>query len=255
MESGFAPVTSTFDNTGDFTRYRVRATFRDWVVGGVPQKPEIIESWLRQRIMGGDEELRLALLKTLEDLEIEVAADASREDIIAAANQIATKHHGNTFRRDEHGLFLAAYQIKACLKECTAIAYPGGNGDGTHKWGPTRKSPKSFLAERVFVDEQQVYLGRMEPDGTHMQVGQVTGPRGPRSTLTYYDYCVQPEIEFTMASLDDCISMEQWRRILVLAEKIGIGALRSLSWGQMGITAFEKVDSRPVKLVTEKQAA
>lgn len=236
------PVVGIWDDTGLFTRYRVCLAFTDRVMGGIPQKPEIIESWLRQRIMGGDEELRLQLVKTLQDLEIEVPAAATREEIIEAAKKIAATRNGNTFRRDANGLFLANYQIKAMLKEATAILFPGGQGEGTHKWGVTKKSPRSYLAERVFVDEDGIaHLGRMEPDGTHMQIGQVNGPKGPRSTLTYYDYCERPTITCTVSSLQDSIKPEHWRDILLLGQRLGIGAIRSLGYGQFRVTAFDKV--------------
>ena len=228
-------VTGIWDDDDLFTQYRVSLQFTNEVMGGVPQKPEIIESWLRQRILGGDEELRLALIKTLDDLDIDVPADATREDVIEAAQEMAATRNGNTFRRDENGLFLAAYQIKAALKESTNILFAG------ERWGVTKKGPKSYLAERVFVDEERVHLGRLEPDGTHMQVGHVTGPRGRRSTLTYYDYCVQPEITFTVSSLQDSITFDQWKDILRTCQREGIGALRSLGYGQFRITGFDKL--------------
>jgi hypothetical protein len=231
------PVVGIWDaeESALFQKYRVGATFTGWVMGGVPQKPEIIESWLRQRIMGGDQELRVMLLKTLEDLDYDIPADASHEDIIEAVKVVAAQRNGNTFRRNGHGLFLAAYQIKAMLKECCNILYAG------ERWGVTKKGPKNYLAERVFVDEPEVLLGREQPDGTHLQVGQVNGPRGPRSTLTYIDYCDQPSIEFTVSSLNDCITPEQWRSLLVLGQKGGLGALRSMGYGQFKVTAFDKL--------------
>jgi hypothetical protein len=97
------------------------------------------------------------------------------------------------------------------------------------------------LAERVFVDDYLIPLGRTEPDGTHMQVGHPNGPKGKRATLTYYDYCVTPEIEFTVSSLEDSVSLDQWKRILVLGQKLGIGALRSMGYGQFEIAAFDRL--------------
>lgn len=239
MESQvLCPVTGIFDEleAAQFTRYRIGLAFTGLVVGGVPKKPEVIESWLRARILGGDEELRLMLVKTLEDLEIEVPADASREEIITAAKSIAATQHGNTFRRDERGLGLADYQIKALLKESTNILYPYAGG---HKWGPTKKTPRSFLAERIFVDGYLIPLGRVDPDGTMTQVGHITGPQGKRSTLNHYDFCVQPEISFVVSSSEDAISRDQWVRIWIQAQRLGLGALRSMGYGQFKVTAFD----------------
>lgn len=237
------PVVGIFDDTDRelFTRYRVGLTFNQWVMGGVPQKPELIESWLRQRIIGGDDELRVQLLKTLEDLQYDIPPNATHEQILEAIKEVAQQRNGNTFRRNADGLFLAAYQVKALLKECCAILFPGGQGAGTHKWGVTKKSPRSYLAERVFIDELTIPLGRMEPDGTHLQIGQVNGPRGPRSTLTYIDYCDRASIQFTVASLQDSITADQWRELLVTGQREGLGALRSMGYGTFKVTAFDKL--------------
>lgn len=237
----FAPVRGIWDDGSLFARYRVECSFTGLVMGGVPQKPEMIEAWLTRRILGGDEELLITLRKTLADLEFAVPENATREEVIAAAKQMAATRNGNTFRRDDDGLFLAAYQIKAMLKEGCAILYPGGNGAGTHKWGVTRKAPRSLLAERVFVDGDRVHLGRAQPDGTHMQVGQVNGPRGPRSTLTYYDYCAQPVVRFVCASLEDAVTPDQWKNVLVCGQRQGIGAMRSLGYGQFRVTGFDRL--------------
>ena len=236
-------VVGIFDKqeTDVFTKYRVGLTFTHWVMGGIPQKPELIESWLRQRVLGGDEELRAMLIKTLEDLEYDIPAEATHEEILEAIKKVAAQRNGNTFRRNEDGLVLSGYQIKAMLKEATAIMFPGGQGEGTHKWGVTKKAPRSYLAERVFVDELQVPLGRTDPDGTHLQIGQVKGAQGPRSTLTYVDYCEQPSIEFTVSSLQDSIDKAKWTEILVLCQRLGLGALRSMGYGTFKVTAFDKL--------------
>lgn len=244
MDTEFRPVTGVFDDAAVFTPYRVSIMFTELIVGGVPQKPEIIESWLRDKFLGGDQELAIMLRRTLADLEIEVPEDAGVEDMIAAAKQMAAERNGNTFRRlaNGGGLGLGAYQLKAMLKEATAILYPYSAPDGKGKWGVTRKAARSFLAERVHVDDYLIPLGRHEPDGTFMQVGHVDGPRGPRSTLTYYDYCVQPELTFTVSSSEDAVTPEQWRRILVQGQRDGLGALRSLGHGRFKVTAFDRVD-------------
>lgn len=234
IDAPTAPV-SIFADTDVFTKYHVSLTFTDKVMGGIPQKPEIIESWLRTRILGGDEELRIQLIKTLDDIGIEVPADATREEVIEAANTMAASRQGNTFQRDHRGMCLGDYQFKALVKEATNILFAGS------RWGATKKGPKNAVAEWLFVDEKRIALGRPEPDGVHTQVGHVTGPKGPRSTLTYYDYCDTPTCTLTVSSLEDRVTREQWERILVLGQKLGLGALRSLSHGQFAVVAFDRL--------------
>lgn len=241
MDSQFVPVTGIFDDTEVFTRYRATIKFTHIVVGGIPQNPELIESWLRQRILGGDQEMAIMLRRTLSDLEIEVPEAATVDEMVEAAKKMASERNANTFRRDERGLGIAAYQVKAMLKEATAILYPYQAEDGVGKWGVTRKAAKSFLAERVFVEDYLIPLGRMEPDGTMMQVGHVDTPRGKRSTLSYHDYCVQPEITFTLSSSENKITRDQWARILIQSQMGGLGAMRSMGHGQFKVTAFDQV--------------
>jgi hypothetical protein len=237
------PIVGIFDpvETNTFQKYRVELTFTKWVIGGIPQDPQIMEGWLAKKFTEGDSEkmeLRDHMLRTLDQLGVDVDEGMSIEQLREAAKKTAALQKGNTFFRDENGLYLSDYQIKAMFKECTNILYAG------ERWGVTKKGPKSFLAERVFVDEYRIHLGRVEPDDSWLQIGQVTGPQGPRSTLTYYDYCVQPSIAFTVSSLRDCISEQQWEEILILGQRIGLGSLRSLAHGQFKITGLEKVPNR-----------
>jgi len=228
--------TSIFNDTDLFTKYRVTIQFIDKVMGGVPQKPEIIEGWLRKKMLGNDDaELRQMMLNTLDELGMEVEAEMTMEQLYEVARHAAAKHAGNTFYRDEHGLYLKGHQPKAMLKEAVNILFAG------ERWGKTNKGPKNFLAERVFVDELRIYLGRDEPDGTDLQIGHVSGPQGPRSTLTYVDYCRRPSVSFTVSSLNDCIKPEQWKKMLILCQKSGLGALRSMGNGQFVMKQFDKL--------------
>ena len=222
-----------------FTKYQVSFKFTGRVMGGVPQKPEAIEGWIRQRIVGGDLELQKLMRDTLVDIGVELPDDPTYQDIQDATKRFVAENHANTFRRDANGLFLSDYQLKAGLKENVAILYP--YNEKKNRMGLTQKAARSFWAERVFVDEQRVYLGRMQPDGTHLQVGHVTGPKGARSTLTYYDYCEQPSITFTLSSMEDMVKPDMWRNVLMGMQRNGIGAIRSLGYGQFKVTAFDKL--------------
>lgn len=223
------------DEAALFTKYRVTLRFVGRLMGGVPQKPEAIEGWIRKRIQGGDAEVFQLMRETLDDLAVDTDGMETIDQLYAAAKRFAAEQHGNTFRRDANGIFLAAYQIKAAIKENVNILYAGD------RWGKTKKGPKSFVAERVFVDEERIYLNRTEPDGMHLQVGHVVGPRGPRSTLTYYDYCEQPEVTFTVSSLRDEVTGQQWKEIFLAMQRNGIGALRSMGYGQFKVTDFTRL--------------
>lgn len=229
-----------------YTRYRVTIRFADKVMGGVPQNPEVIEGWLRQRFVGGDEEVRLMMLRTLDELGVDVDTEMSMEQLKDAAKHLAAKQHGNTFRRDENGLYLANYQLKAALRENVNILFAG------ERWGATKKGPKSYVNERCFVDQGRLYLTRNglpihEPDGMHLQIGHVTGPQGPRSTLTYYDYVVGAETTFDVLSLRDGVTQDQWRQIFLSMQRNAIGALRSQTYGTFKVTGWEYISGPRAK--------
>lgn len=100
-----------------FARYRVTIRFTDRVFGGIPQDPRIIEGWLRKRVLGGDEAMRTMLLRTLDELDIDIdPRGETPESLMEKAILTAAKRSGNTFRRDRpHGWFLSDYNIKAML--------------------------------------------------------------------------------------------------------------------------------------------
>jgi hypothetical protein len=230
-----------------YAHYLVRLRFNERVLGGQPKNPDLIESWLRTKFMGNDAELAITLRRTLQnlDVEIEVPENATVEEIMEAAKAIAPARNGCGFWAPpamRGQLCLGGYQVKAMMKEATAIQFPW-TGKPENKWGPTKKAPRSFLAESVFVHPAYYFvpLGRTEPDGVHVQIGHVSGPKGPRSTMTLYDYIDCPEIEFVVGSHNDAISFDQWRDILVVGQYQGLGAIRSLGFGTFEVMAFDRL--------------
>lgn len=226
-----------FANTARlFTHYRVSIQFRDRVMGGVPRDPRVIEGWLRSKAGVTDQDEIIAMTRrTLIDLGQELPETATIEEMIAASEKIAAERSTNGFKRGADGLILEGRQIKAALKEATHILYAG------ERWGVTKKGPKSFLAERVFVLEDEIPLGRAEPDGVHLMVGHVSGPGGPRSTLTYHEYCERPSCVFTVLSAGDAIDAAKWAEMLTLMQENGIGALRSQQHGRFDVTDIARV--------------
>jgi hypothetical protein len=257
-----APV-GVFDNTPDadniISRYKVRLEFPGLIMGGTPNKADLIAAWIRTKAGITDEQEVQRMLKRtiaqrrgLEDelrqtigMDAETAKEASEADPLErvtyeqleqASQDVAEDTHKVGFKRDRNGLFIESRQIKAGLKENTNILYAGQG------FGVTKKSPKSFVAERVFVEQDRVYLGRMVADSNELFVGHVTGPQGPRHTLTLYEYCQEPIIDFTIVVLEDALLPEHWRNIWIAFQLNGLGALRSQGHGRFKITEWEKLN-------------
>lgn len=65
---------------------------------------------------------------------------------------------------------------------------------------------KSKVAERVFVREDRVHLGRMQADGSNEAFLHVMTPQGQRNALKRVDYAVRPLIKFTLKVLNESIA-------------------------------------------------
>lgn len=226
-----------------FARYHVALQFRNKLMAGIPGDPKLIEGWLRGKAGIDDAvEIRQALLRTMQELDpdLDLPADASFEDVVKASEKYAGVKQTCRFKRDENGLYIEGRQVKAAIKESVNILFAGD------RWGRTKKGPQSYTAERVFTEPNDaIYLGREEPDGVELVIGHVTGPQGKRSTLGYHEYAVEPRIEFDLLVTDDggpdALTPEQWVRVWIQAEHLGIGALRSQGYGTFDVEVWEHV--------------
>jgi hypothetical protein len=143
-----------------FATYDTTIRYQDRIAGGTPADPRMIDAWLRTKAgLTNDEERRQVVLRTLKEMKPELfmpgengvpAIDietATYDDLVAASTKAAQDKQTNGFKRpDGKHLAIETRHPKAMLKEVTSILY------SAERWGPTRKGPKSFTAERVFID-------------------------------------------------------------------------------------------------------
>jgi hypothetical protein len=208
-------------------------------MGGIPNDPKLIEGWLRAKSGLADDvdEIRVMLLRTMNEMGADVRPDMTFEELETASGKAAGVRETTGFKRGELGLYIEARQVKAALKESCNILFAG------ERVGPTKKGAKSFLAERVFVSPDELWLGRTEPDGIEMVVGHVSGPQGPRSTLGYHEYVRQAEITFDVLVTRDSIEQKWWPALWTHMEENGLGALRSQGYGRFDVLEWEAIDS------------
>jgi hypothetical protein len=220
-----------------FTTYCARIVFRDRIVGGVPKDPHVIEGWLRARAGLDDaEEVRQAMLRTVAELGVDVRDGMSLDDLVRASEAVPTAKQTTGFKVGEHGLYVEGRQVKSMLKESTNVVFGG------ERWGATKKGARAFLAERVFVEPDRLWLGVSEPTGIDLMIGHVSGPTGPRSTLGYHEYVDRPELSFRVLVLRDCIEPEQWAEIWLHAQENGLGALRSQGFGRFNVEEWTRLN-------------
>lgn len=230
-------MASVFESTraSIYTTYDVEIQFLDKLLGGTPRDPRLIEGWIRKQAGVEDpQELKKMMVRTLEEMGVEIGPNLSDEDILKAAEGVAGERHTNGFKRDENGLYIESRQIKAMLKEATNVLY------AKEKWGKTGKSPQGFVAERVFVNPDRIYLGVQEPTDVEMVIGHLSGPKGSYSTMTHYEAVHKAKISFEVKVLQDLIDAAQWAAIWVQSEMGGMGAARSQGYGLFEVTKWQK---------------
>lgn len=236
-------MTSIFADkkTEVFTRYGVTLQFRSRVLGGIPKDPKLIEGWLRSKAGIDDaEEVRQAMLRTLIELGAEVTPDMTFEQLEEASNHLAAVKQTQGFKLDGGGLFVEDRQVKAMLRESVNILYAG------ERWGTTKKGPKNFFNERVFVDPERIHFTRdgqpvKEPDGVELMIVHIEDARGRRSSLAYHEYLERVEMSFDVIVLQNLIEAHRWPELWIHAEENGFGASRSQSFGRFDVTRWERL--------------
>jgi len=226
-----------------FTTYRATLEFRDRILGGIPKDTKVIEAWLRAKAgVTDDDEIKHMMVRTLQDLGVDVTPDMTYDQLHEASDKIAAVKQTNGFKVNENGLYIEDRQVKAMLKEAVNILYAG------ERWGATKKGPRSFTAERVFIGPARINFlpnaeGKpaCEPDGIEMLIIHASTPQGPRSSLSYHEYMERRSITFDVQVARDCIENKNWPEIWSLCEENGLGAARSQSYGRFDVTAWDKI--------------
>lgn len=193
-----------------FRYFEVRLRFREKLLGGVPRCEEDIRAWLAAR------GLSHLVPSTLADV-----------DLVTAEEWAWTG-----FKRDAGGLFIEARQVTAMIRECAA----------TLSLIKEVRGLRQHLWHGVFVKPTRLYLGVQEPSGTLEVVGQVQTARGPRSIRKKVDYVLGAQIDCEIWALTNGrLAEEHLRRVLVLAQESGLGAMRTQGYGQFDLTEFRPI--------------
>ena len=210
------------------------------LVGGTPSDPNVAKGWLESKIKGaGDDRIQTLIAQTM--VERNITADEALEVVNNLKNL-------SGFKKDpERGLFIEGRQLKAALKEAVSVAVAAGKLDMT-KWGATRKWLTNYFPEHVFVLDERLYLGVMEPSG----VLQNFVHTHKTSAIQYQEYVNKAEISFTVVT-DHPFTEEQWAMIWTTGEQNGLGAGRSQGYGTYNVTQWDKkVNEAAAKRLAKK---
>lgn len=198
------------------------------LAGGVPSDPKVAEGWIRTKMgLTAEQQIQDMVAKTMEERGLS-QADA---EVAVAMNK-----HLNGFKRTSDGeLYLEGRCAKAMLKEAFSVAVdtqkikPRGYGLNS------RKGVLSFVAEHVFVLENDLLTGRKEAD--HITQKFVHTFRG--SGIQYEECLKDVSLTFTVVS-DYDFTEEEWAMVWLTAEQEGLGASRSQGFGRFTMKRWEQ---------------
>jgi len=197
------------------------------IAAGTPTNPKVIEGYLRAKMASKDEILAAQVLETMMDLGVDEAT----------AIEKVSKHKAlNRFKRDERGLYVEGRCLKAAIKEAAMVAVAAGNLP-SRSWGATNKGCKAFVAEHIFVLEERLHLGVVEPSDVIQRFVHTYQGNG----IQYEEVVMDAKIDFTVGS-DYEFSEEQWAALWLTGQYQGLGASRSQGYGTYTVTRWDRVE-------------
>ena len=157
------------------------------------------------------------------------------------------------FLRDKEGIHYEGRCIRGHLKDA---AFSIREMDGINL-----KNFRAKFVQHIYIQRNPndaIFMYRdgdriLEPDGVQQRFIQVMTRQGPRSSIKYVDYVINPTMYFTVKLLDDgVIKPEHLTMALEFGSVHGMGAERSQGWGTYDILSIEEVTNEPAsrELVT-----
>lgn len=200
------------------------------LMAGVPTDEKVAEGWIRTK-MGIDKEEQIM------ELVAKTALELGTTDSGELATQANDAMHRNAFKRNSNGLYIEGRQLKAAIKEAISVAIAAGKLDKMG-WGKTNKGAMSFLAEHVFVLQDELYLNVTEEPKVKQSF--VHTHRG--SAIQYTEFVENAVIDFTVIS-DWDYSDRDWATIWGCGQFQGLGASRSQGYGRYEVTRWDRLDT------------
>lgn len=245
------------------------------LVGGTPTNRKVAEGWIRTK-MGetSEEQIQAAVEETMKARGITAPKEAAqliaeernlsgfkRDFTTVLAKQAQDRavqgvktlnrdneHEYREFTREEAEsrfgeLYFEGRQLKAMIKEAASIALSAGTENGglsqKREWGATKKGISAFLVEHMFIPDEKVLLGVVEPSRVAQSFVHTWRGAGIKMEEIIDDAVLDFEIhcDFDFESVDPNF----WGAVFVRGEMNGLGSSRSQGFGTFSTTRFDRL--------------
>lgn len=254
-------------NISLWTRYSVVLEFRNRIVGGIPNDPNLIAGWIG------------ANMPALKEEEKQKLVEATAAELPKMTEEKA-EGMWTTFKKDDKGLFLEGRCVKAMFKESANVlrellisheskgrdaeAAAAEAAEDVEEEKDDKKSGKkdsraaakaksrftglkSKVAERLFVEEDKIHVKNSEgkfivaPSGNEEKPIHIMTAQGPRTAIKRFDYINAPAvIQFTVRHLNDkIVDLELLKVFFDYASWNGLGADRSQGNGLFSVRSID----------------
>ncbi|MDD3494198.1 MAG: hypothetical protein PHI12_11075 [Dehalococcoidales bacterium] len=206
-------------------KYGIEVQFLDEVRGGLPMSEDLVEKFFLEKGLSPQERAKAeqALRESQEQSEIPEAMEEMEKVI-------------NIFAKDNIGLYLNGYQVRAALAEAMSIQ------KSITSWRQKLQRGVRVLPNRLYLRREGAVV--KEADGMDSMVVHVPYMGRTISGLKLVEFVVRPSftcdiyVAMTGRGKDrsPIIDRKTLRDLLDLVEISGIGAMRSMGYGMCKIT-------------------
>ena len=241
---------------GLYRKFNVTLQFRNKLYGGLPKSKELVENYIKAKFgpeVVQDEETVPYITRDLELTE-------------------ETEKVTTGFKKDEIGIYLGSYIIKAALKEYASVLKlttkkVSAGVKQTTQHGmfvkgllpvvdsvipePTGLPVPDIGNRGLELTGENIYAQplRKEPDGMDDFAGRVNTPQGARSILKSSEFLFQPTFQFQlwllevrMGNTEKSFTQDDVRMMFELGQEAGIGSNRTFESGKYDVEGMEEVD-------------
>ena len=200
------------------------------VYGGVSLNPDTIKAYYGDFLQAPD-----LAEETAGRTSVEYKSEAEPEGELDVKKEKGV--YG--FRRDKAGPYIMDFMVKACIKGAASVS----------KLTTQIRGLKNQLSEGLEVAPVEIHFHRngsvvSRADGMLEIKGKVSGPQGSRQIQTWKEYITGAKVSFSVNYLDTKIITEEvFRDIWEVAQRVGLGSVRSMDKGKFTVVKLEKRES------------